>query len=426
MRMNAERESEDALQRLPDVLRFDPLVNHPDGAWNPWPPLHTLLLAGAGRALGGTQHDLERAGAWLPPLLGALTALPVFAPTLLAGHDIALAALSWRSSRSASPTPSRQRRSPLHGVVLRCGSGVRCSQCVSSGALRIAARALIRSRGSASSSAGAACSTCSSRRRGVGRPRCGAWALRAHAFRLIATALPVALAVPRSAAGGRHLPPFSRVSARTALLALASVVRLCGARALPTDALAGVRARVGRRWPSPRPPLALRAAADAPQRAGYVGKRNNGRRRTEQRPLARQAARMAGCDPLEFGGCGYAIPLVPLITLRRARPRRHEPRARDLVRGLRRYPAAQLRYGNDYAPAAAVGFALCVTRCAARCRASGHSPRRSPRCSERVRSSRSTRGRVSRSRHATPLRSPDPLLAAPAAHPAFRRGRCAA
>ncbi len=56
------RRAEYTLEHPPDVLLFDPLVNHPDGAWIPWPPLHTLLLADVARALGGTKHDLELTG----------------------------------------------------------------------------------------------------------------------------------------------------------------------------------------------------------------------------------------------------------------------------------------------------------------------------------------------------------------------------
>ncbi|MCU0669198.1 MAG: hypothetical protein MUF70_07590, partial [Myxococcota bacterium] len=38
------RRAEFGLAHPGEVLLFDPLVNHPDGAWVPWPPLHTLLL----------------------------------------------------------------------------------------------------------------------------------------------------------------------------------------------------------------------------------------------------------------------------------------------------------------------------------------------------------------------------------------------
>jgi hypothetical protein len=96
--------------------------------------------------------------------------------------------------------------------------------------------------------------------------------------------------------------------------------------------------------------------------AGFVGKQDPwAALNAEQRPLVR--ARLGTLlQPLwYYGGFGYLIPLVPIAAALRARdPRWREP---SLVLAL--WAAAfgalavtQLRYGADYAPAAAVGFAV--------------------------------------------------------------------
>lgn len=68
-----------AFERFPNVLLFDPLLNHPNGAFVPWPPLYDLTLAAVARAFGSTQAVFERVAALLPAVLGALTVLPVYA-----------------------------------------------------------------------------------------------------------------------------------------------------------------------------------------------------------------------------------------------------------------------------------------------------------------------------------------------------------
>ncbi|RIK94617.1 MAG: hypothetical protein DCC71_23450, partial [Proteobacteria bacterium] len=98
--------------------------------------------------------------------------------------------------------------------------------------------------------------------------------------------------------------------------------------------------------------------------AGFVGKQDPwAALNAEQRPLVR--ARLGALlQPLWFyGGFAYLIPLVPLAAAWRARdPRWREP---SLVLALwsaafGALAVAQLRYGADYAPAAAVGFAVTV------------------------------------------------------------------
>lgn len=68
-----------SVQHFPRVLLHDPLLNFPEGAFVPWPPLYDLFLASVARALGGSEAAFERVAAWAPVLLGTLTALPVLA-----------------------------------------------------------------------------------------------------------------------------------------------------------------------------------------------------------------------------------------------------------------------------------------------------------------------------------------------------------
>ena len=375
------RLAEFSLRRLPDVLRFDPLVNHPGGAWIPWPPLHTLLLASAGRALGGTQHDLELAGAWLPPLLGALAALPVFgATTVLAGRGIALLAALLVALFPISISYSDVGNADHHCTVSLFGAlwlwgALLAAREQPKPSLRTAAQALVVlgrlgvvfSWGGSLLyvflADGAVLTVLALRGR--------ADALRAHAFGLVATALPVALAVP--ALGPPVGGPFTALSLSylhaPALLALASVAFVCaalersrptrrvGVRAARSAAVAAIAAAALLALPGLLP--TLRAGA------GFVGKGEPwAARNAEQQPLFAPGRANGWLRPLwNFGGFGYAIPLVPLVLLFVARdPRRRDPALVLAIwtTGFGALATAQLRYGNDYAPAAAVGFALCI------------------------------------------------------------------
>ncbi len=69
------------LRDYPHVPVFDPAMNHPKGAVVIWPPLFDLGIATAARLAGYGPDDVaavERLAAHVPPLLGALSVLPVF------------------------------------------------------------------------------------------------------------------------------------------------------------------------------------------------------------------------------------------------------------------------------------------------------------------------------------------------------------
>ena len=68
------------IDRFPALLEFDSYVNFPHGGQPIWPPLFDGLLAVVLRALVGDDPlSVERAAVWVPPLLGALTVVALFA-----------------------------------------------------------------------------------------------------------------------------------------------------------------------------------------------------------------------------------------------------------------------------------------------------------------------------------------------------------
>ncbi len=375
------RRAEFTLERAPDVLLFDPLVNHPDGSWIPWPPLHTLFLAGAGKALGGTHRDLEIAGAWFPATIGALTALPVFgAAAALAGSGVGvlaalLLALSpmaisysdvgnadhhctvtffgaiwlWGALLAARPDASRSGRSAAQVLVAVGRLGVVFTWAGSLLYLFIADGAVITVLAL------------------QGRVR----ATRAHALGLLATALPIALVVPLLGppVGGTYSTLSLSYLHAPALLALAFVAFVC--------------AELARRWPARSvwmrafqsigvaivASAALLALPDLLPKlregAGFVGKDEPwAAQNAEQRPLFSPYTKRGWLRPIWFyGGFGYVIPLLPLAALWLARdPRRRDPALVLALwtTGFGGLAISQLRYGSDFAPAAAVGFAISV------------------------------------------------------------------
>jgi dolichyl-diphosphooligosaccharide--protein glycosyltransferase len=68
------------VDRFPALLEFDSYVNFPQGGQPIWPPLFDGLLAIVLRSLVGDDPlSIERAAVWVPPLLGALTVVVLFA-----------------------------------------------------------------------------------------------------------------------------------------------------------------------------------------------------------------------------------------------------------------------------------------------------------------------------------------------------------
>jgi dolichyl-diphosphooligosaccharide--protein glycosyltransferase len=373
------RRAEYTLEHAPDVLLFDPLVNHPDGAWIPWPPLHTLLLANVAIAIGGTHHDLELAGAWLPPVIGALTALPVFAAArVLAGPGVALLAALlvmlfpmsisysdvgnadhhctvsffgaiwlWGALLAARDQPARSGLATAQALVTIGRLGVVFTWGGSLLYLFIADGAVL----------------------GVLALQGRARALRAHAVGLLATAAAVALLVPRLGppVGGTYTALSISYLHAPALAALALVALACAAaaqrwpdrsvlvRAAQSAAIAAVAGAALLALPGLLPTLREGVA--------FVGKDDPwAALNAEQKPLFSIRDLRGRLRPIwYYGGFGYFIPLVPLAALAAAR----DPRRRDSALVLAVWTAGfgalavdQLRYGGDFAPAGAVGFAV--------------------------------------------------------------------
>ncbi|HVT19153.1 MAG TPA: STT3 domain-containing protein [Thermoanaerobaculia bacterium] len=67
---------------FPRVPVFDPYLNHPEGGIWIWPPLFDLAIAAPARLFFGSGAEVGQVAlvaAWLPPVLGALALLPLFA-----------------------------------------------------------------------------------------------------------------------------------------------------------------------------------------------------------------------------------------------------------------------------------------------------------------------------------------------------------
>jgi len=67
-----------AATHFPGSLHHDTYLNHPHGAFVPWPPVYDLLVAASGLLLGGGRPALELVAACWPPLLSIVTLLAVY------------------------------------------------------------------------------------------------------------------------------------------------------------------------------------------------------------------------------------------------------------------------------------------------------------------------------------------------------------
>lgn len=375
------RRAEYGLAHPGEVLLFDPLVNHPDGAWVPWPPLHTLLLTATATLLGGTKQALEQAAAWVPVAIGALTSVPVFgAARVIAGPGTALLAAAIAALLPAGVTYSELGNADHHCSVTFFGAVWLW------GAL-LALRKLPPPPRSAAQLALA-----------IGRLGVvftwpgstlyllladGAWvgvailrgrreALRDAALGLFASACLTAAVVPRLGppVGGWYSTLALSFLQPAAMLALA-IVALASER---LESRAPDRGAARRALRAATISLAVGAAllalpglvASLREAAGFVGKGDVwALLNAEQRPLVDWRRPAGLLRPLWFyGGFGYAIPIVPIGALLWARDPRHRDASLVLAiwtAGFGALALSQLRYGSDFAPSAALGFALLVT-----------------------------------------------------------------
>lgn len=64
---------------FPDILYFDSYMRFPDGAPIPFPPLYDWCVAAVARLFGDSEATFARVAAWVGPVLATLTVLPVYA-----------------------------------------------------------------------------------------------------------------------------------------------------------------------------------------------------------------------------------------------------------------------------------------------------------------------------------------------------------
>jgi dolichyl-phosphooligosaccharide-protein glycotransferase len=69
------------LQHFPHRIFFDPYTFYPNGDHLGWPPFFDLIIAATVRFIGGanpSQHTVDVIAAYIPPVMGTLTILPVY------------------------------------------------------------------------------------------------------------------------------------------------------------------------------------------------------------------------------------------------------------------------------------------------------------------------------------------------------------
>lgn len=75
------RLADSLLRNFPHRIFFDPYTFYPHGTAVSWPPFFDRLIVSMGWLVGlgsPSQQTLDRAGAYIPPILGALTIFPVY------------------------------------------------------------------------------------------------------------------------------------------------------------------------------------------------------------------------------------------------------------------------------------------------------------------------------------------------------------
>jgi len=76
---------------FPEVLQRDPYIAYPDGAVVPMPPLYDWTVGAVARVFGDSVSVFERVAAWVSPVFGALTVIPVYTMgRIVGGHRVGL------------------------------------------------------------------------------------------------------------------------------------------------------------------------------------------------------------------------------------------------------------------------------------------------------------------------------------------------
>lgn len=366
--------------RFPEILTFDPLLRHPHGAPVPMPPLYDWLLAAVARAFGDDLHTFETVAAWASPTLAALTVLPVYrVGSTVGGRGVGVAAAALFAVLPASVFHSKVGDPDHHAAVALLGAcylALSATLVGSSGrglATRAAALVLVRTALVLSWSG-------SLLYLGVGESAFLLGAVLAgrrslyllQASGAVATAL---LLVPWVAAletplGGSFSSTELSWLQPLAMFAVAAVAAgMFGIeRIAPTPRL---RARAMRALLLTSGAAALLSGFEPVRDAlgvgiGFVGKSDSwAARSVEQVALFRWLGGAPAGGPdwslRSYGWLAYAIALVPFAFLWRARDPRQRPVAVLLGWWATAFGAlavVQVRFGNEFAPIASVGFAL--------------------------------------------------------------------
>ena len=64
-------------ESFPRVMLFDPYINHPGGAPIPWPPLFDWTMGAVARLVAGDVHGFEVVVAWASPVCAVLACVPI-------------------------------------------------------------------------------------------------------------------------------------------------------------------------------------------------------------------------------------------------------------------------------------------------------------------------------------------------------------
>ena len=374
---------------FPEVIFFDPYINHPGGAAISWPPFFDFLISGLGRLVAADEQGFARRMVWAPPVIGALALLPVFAIARRIGGDaLGIGAAFLMALLPTSVQYSRVGQLDHHCLVALIGA---CLLLVLTriadeerpsptlawqlGAGLAAGRIamLLSWHGSllylALVEATLWIAAALTGRRGVYALQAGSAAAAVLVVGPLVWLFPEPLGGPWSAIGLSRLHVTSMlavavVSGGMWMLERRAWTRTPTARLAATGALGVAFALVVLVLPATRegllPGLRFLALEDG------VGERT-----IEQLPLFQGLGRPTGLPVWAvWGGLGYALPLLPLavawVAFRRLP---EERRAGALVvagwcAAFGALAITQRRYGNDLGPAAAVGFALVIAQLA--------------------------------------------------------------
>ncbi len=363
-----------ALSHFPGFLSWDPYLNHPHGGFVPWPPLFDLLLAGSARLFGGSRHGLEVLAAVFPPLLAALTLLPVcFLARAVGGLGCGLGAAALFAVLPASVVVSRVGYADHHVLVALLGATLLALQAhaftragVGRDASLAIAIALVR--GALVASWQGSLAYLGVAEISLVLVAAGAGARRVLALEAASLVVSAALVTPLAPASLRSIGgPFSAIElswlhvAACAALALWSLA--CRSWATPARAPAArVLRAVGLGALAVGAVLAIPGVFQGWSRAAaFLGTADVwGGANMEQQPLFHFAGGTSWAEVL-FGHLGYLVPVLPVYFVWRAR--RAAQRAPLLL--LACWSASfgslailQTRFANDLAPSASLGFAL--------------------------------------------------------------------